>query len=132
MLGQLNIVNLTKAAADSRFKLVLELVAANAQLLLAHWQAPTKTNEHAAIGELYEAIAGLTDTYAEALMGGAGSREFPTGVSCPFTPGTDAKKAVADMKAAVQSLLSASETEDLKNVAADMLGAVNKTLYKLS
>lgn len=111
---------------------VLECAGATAALQLTHWKASTKDNTHEALGDLYSAMSGLNDTFAECLMGIEG-RDFPE-TSFSFTPSQEPAAAVSGLKAIAEKLLAgakAANAEDLVNIAADMLGIINKTAYKL-
>jgi len=56
---------------------ICRLVAYNGSLQIAHWLADTVTNEHKALGDLYEKMVGLTDEFAEVYMGKNGLIGFP-------------------------------------------------------
>lgn len=55
---------------------ICELLALLANIRLAHWQADSKTNEHATLGTLYADLDELVDTYAELILGKNGNRDI--------------------------------------------------------
>lgn len=59
-------------------KVLIELVAYNASLQVAHWKADTLSNEHKVLGHLYEKMTELTDELAEVYMGTYGVIETQT------------------------------------------------------
>jgi hypothetical protein len=58
---------------------VAYLVAYNGSLQIAHWMANTVTNEHKALGDLYESMVGFVDEFAEVYMGKSKVITFPKG-----------------------------------------------------
>ena len=48
---------------------IARLVAYNGSLQIAHWRADTITNEHKALGDLYDTMVEKTDDFAEVFMG---------------------------------------------------------------
>jgi DNA-binding ferritin-like protein len=98
---------------------------------LAHWNADTKSTEHAALGELYEALEAATDRFVEAWLGkhkGAVTSEVTLelkgkslGEVCD-----EAAKAVEGYRQKV-----GAGCEDLLNILADMDEALNKARYLL-
>lgn len=117
---------------------ILNLVQFNTNLQIAHWQAPTKTNEHSALGELYEKMLSLTDEFVETYFGTVGNREL----SVDNEEGESEIEIVQGIEPAllVQGGLSVIDelkkdlpegSDDLANILADMRGALNKTAYKL-
>lgn len=122
-----------KRAGDDMHTLILELAGDNARLQLAHWRADTKTNEHEALGNLYEAIAGLVDRLAEVSMGADDNRNFAS-VDVTLDPDTEPKDLLDSMKSTGDKLVAkakADGSEDLQNIAADVVENINRTLYKL-
>lgn len=109
---------------------LFDLVAYNGSLQVAHWKANTITNEHKALGDLYDSMVGLTDTFAEAYMGKYGVVEMIP--SCPLmdvtsSPVADGEKIVEDL----QEYFKAGEDDDLLNILADMMGTLHKAKYLL-
>lgn len=119
-----------KQAADGTRTTIVNLLFLLGRLRIAHWQASTKTNEHQALGSLYDSIGSLIDDFAEILMGTEGGREMPT-VSGPIGGGEGYDKIVEEMRTAALDLCKATQP-DLANIAADILQAVNKARYLLS
>lgn len=108
-----------------------ELNAYTASLRLAHWKANTVTNEHKTLGDLYDTMSDLVDSFAETYMGRYGSETF----DIPPKPIIDISDApVAEGCEIVEGLiaeLKAGQDDDLINIAADMQGALNKARYLL-
>lgn len=116
---------------------ILNLMQFNANLQVAHWQAPTKTNEHSALGELYEKMIDLTDEFVETYFGTVGSRELETGedgeMEIEIVQNMEPLLVIQGGLSVIDELKSAlsEDSDDLLNILADMRGALNKTLYKL-
>lgn len=109
---------------------ICRLVCYNGSLQIAHWKADTVTNEHKALGELYESMTGLTDDFAEIYLGKYGMVTFPP--DCTISDISDAPcekglKEVTDL----QSYFKAGKDDDLLNTLADMSSALNKAKYLL-
>lgn len=105
------------------------LEAAN-QVRVLHWGTPSYP-EHAALGDLYEAISDTTDKIAEAVMGAQGKRlqlkgslelvDYAEGMSATY---------VAGIGKALESITGLPT--DILNMRDDLLGAVHKTSYLLT
>lgn len=95
-------------------------------LRAAHWNAPTQTNDHEALGELYETLDGLVDEYVESSMGKKPEKVTPE--SCDCDPNDPA--AVLDAGERIVTGMR-GDREDLNNLVADMEKAINKTRYLL-
>lgn len=109
-------------------ELICDLVAYNASLNIAHWRADTKSNEHNALGSLYDALVGETDKFAEIYMGKYGVVSFST---CELTDIKDAPAEGLKIVEELQSHFKAGEDDDLLNSLADMSAALNKAAYLL-
>lgn len=120
---------------------ILPLLEFNCNVQIAHWQSPTKTNEHAALGDLYSELNGLTDTFVECCMGYFGDREIPMR-PLDIRQNLDPSLLVSEGKNMISALRSSliedkdeekteDEVADLLNILADMQGILNKTAYKL-
>lgn len=105
---------------------IAQLVAFNGALQIAHWEADTKSNEHKALGELYDAMVGLTDKFAEAFMGKNGVIKCPERVAL-----VELTNPTAQGLEIVEGLKGEVEGDDLLNILADMEGALNKAAYLL-
>jgi len=106
------------------------LVAYNGSLQIAHWLADTVTNEHKALGDLYESMTGLVDTFAETYMGKYGMVTFPD--DCEISDITDAPCSEGlDLVKDLQDNFKAGEDDDLLNILADMSTALHKAKYLL-
>lgn len=112
--------------------LITSLVAFNANLQIAHWQATTVTNEHAALGELYGRMLELTDEFAEVAMGRDGNREFPAGEALELQglAAGELLEVGLELLAEIREDL-AGQAEDLGNLVAEMSAAINRTRYRL-
>jgi hypothetical protein len=95
-------------------------------LRAAHWNAPTQTNDHEALGKLYETLDGLVDEYVESSMGKKPEKVTPE--SCDCDPNDPA--AVLDAGERIVTGMR-GDREDLNNLVADMEKAINKTRYLL-
>lgn len=115
------------------FSFLAELVAYTGNVRLAHWQADSVNNAHAALGGLYEAMEGLTDTLAEMVLGKAGSRELP-GAKLDLVAGFDHAELVAgglELVGEIRGEMEGGKDDDALNVLADMSAALNKAKYLL-
>ena len=109
------------------------LIKFNANVQVAHWQASTKTNEHLALGKLYEEMAGLTDDFVEVYFGKIGKRELPS-QQITITPGMDYSGLIQfglSVVGDIRAELKVGTDDDLLNIAADMSAIINKTKYLL-
>lgn len=109
-------------------ELFCKLVAYNGALQIAHWEADTVTNEHKALGDLYETMTEKTDDLAEVCMGKHGV------ISCVPQEITELSNPVKAGKAITKQLqqsFTAGEDDDLLNIVADMDAALNKAAYLL-
>lgn len=102
------------------------LVSYITSLQFSHWRANTVTNDHNALGSLYEALQGLLDTFLEAYMGCYGVIDFPKGMTIDELK-TPAKTGLSIVK----ELQSQCDEEDLQNILADMQQALHKAKYLL-
>jgi hypothetical protein len=104
------------------------LVAYNGSLLMAHWAADTVTNEHKALGDLYDSMVELTDSFAEVYMGKCGVVE-PTEqtITVLSNPTEEGLSLVEDLL----SNFTEGEDDDLINILADMQAALHKAQYLL-
>lgn len=119
-------------------ELIVDLLAFMANLRLAHWVAPTRTNEHRALGDLYETLDGLVDEFAEVCLGKSGERTFPAGDGeddCGYSIGPMAPESVLESGletiSAIREGLTVGPDDDLLNLVADMSAAINRTRYLL-
>lgn len=104
-----------------------KMMAYNTALQMAHWQADTVTNEHKALGDLYEALVGLLDQFAEVYMGCYGVLEFQK------MQVEKLKRPCSEGLMIVEELKSEIDEDDigLENIVADMEIALNKAKYLL-
>ena len=112
---------------------VPELLAFNANLRLAHWQADSTTNDHRTLGDLYEAWDGLTDTLVEMVLGKEGTRAVP-GAEMKLEADFSLKTLLTtgeELIGEVRDQFEPGEDDDALNVLADMSAALNKAKYLL-
>jgi hypothetical protein len=114
-------------------KTFIELVAFKTNLQFAHWQASTLTNEHRALGELYDSINELADKFIEVCMGRDGDTVFPDATITITTP-IDVGNLLGQGMSSVSELLRQAKdamNDDLINILADMQIVINRTKYLL-
>lgn len=122
-----------QASSEDLHTLILDMVGHNSRLQLAHWRADTQTNEHEALGDLYDAMVGLVDKLAEVSMGKDSNRNFSS-VDVTLDPDTTPKDLLQEMKALAEKIMTkvkADGADDLQNITADILENINRTQYKL-
>lgn len=107
-----------------------KLVAYNGSLQIAHWKANTITNEHKALGELYDTMVGLVDDFAEVYIGKYNSIDFPPDAKIEDITKKPCAKGLELIKE-VQGYLTSGKDDDLLNIVADMSAALNKAKYLL-
>lgn len=106
------------------------LVAYNGSLQIAHWMADTVTNEHKALGDLYESMVDLVDDFAEVYMGKYPVVSFPKEAVIEDITEGPASEGLEIVKDA-QAKFKVGEDDDLLNILADMSSALNKAKYLL-
>lgn len=112
---------------------ICRLAAEVAALQIAHWGADTVTNEHRALGDLYDTMQELVDDFVEAFAGKTGILP-KTGRVVEVTVELDNAKLLSRGLALIEetrSALPASANEDLLNILADMEAAYSKAKYLL-
>lgn len=103
-----------------------------ASLRVAHLNADTATNEHKAIGELYEEMDELTDNYAEICLGKHGGKASAASlVKAPTDDNASMIQAGSDCVSQMRSDCKVGVDDDLLNILADMDTALNKARYLL-
>lgn len=120
-------------ASDTLKGQIVSLLQLNTSVKLAHWHASTSVNTHKALGDLYDAIEESVDTFAETEMGISKNRQF-INMSCETRGDYSVAALITELRARAEALVNSSKAcgcEDLVNVAADLLGAVNKAAYLL-
>jgi len=109
-------------------ELICKLVAYNGSLQLAHWTADTVTNEHKALGDLYETMSELTDEFAQTYMGKNGVIEICDAEVCKMeNPVQDGLELTKELT----TNLTEGDDDDLLNIVADMNIALNTARYLL-
>lgn len=109
---------------------IARLVAYNGSLQIAHWLADTVTNEHKALGELYESMVDFTDEFAEVYMGKYGVPTFPKDAKIEDITKDTVGKGL-ELVEMLQGHFVTGEDDDLLNILADMSAKLNKTAYLL-
>ena len=116
---------------------VLTLLQALAQIRIFHWST-TSYAEHVALGELYDSLDEHIDAFVETASGRAKAHieivRAPI-VLEPYEQVISVSAFLVELQEfLVDELPKATEAgdTDLLNIRDEMLGAVNRTLYKLS
>lgn len=110
-------------------KLLAMLMCGQVCLRLIHWNTASYA-EHKAIGKLYDQLADLTDTLAEAYMGIYG--RFGN-IPCQHTDLPTAVAYVADMAEMIESLRDQLPNDtQLQNIVDEIASAVDSTNYLLT
>ena len=111
----------------------IQLLGFRDNLHVAHWQAPRKTNEHAALGELYEAMLGKIDELTELAIARDGDAEFPA-----VNIGIVNRAAYPDLLVSGLALLAEihatfkpGNDDDALNIIADIAADIRRAGYKL-
>ncbi len=108
------------------------MVGIVANLHIEHWKADRKTNEHRALGDLYDDLDGHLDTFVELTMGRCGSSQLQKGtVSLNSQAYADLIKTALEKVATTIEQATADAAQDLVNVLADMQTALNHAKYFL-
>lgn len=114
---------------DAIKKLLAMLMCGQVCLRLIHWNT-TSYAEHKAIGKLYDSLADLTDTLAEAYMGIYG--RFGN-IPCSHGELPDASAYVADMAQMVQALrIELPNDTQLQNIVDEIAATIDSTNYLLT
>jgi len=102
------------------------------QLHLIHWQTHSIA-EHEAVGSLYDYVHGFKDDVIEKLMGYTGKRPKAYKIE-PLKEATSPEVVKDLSKFAYQLYLWAGENDycDVENMAQELSGKANKTLYLLT
>lgn len=104
-----------------------KMMGFNTALQMSHWQADTVTNEHKALGDLYGALVGLLDEFAEVYMGRYGALEFQKiQVEKLKKPCSEGLEIVEELKEELDE-----DQIGLENIVADMEIALLKAKYLL-
>lgn len=111
---------------ESVDKLIQKLVGYNAGLQIAHWKADTITNEHKALGDLYESMIGLTDKFVEAYMGDYGVVEFTGGEIMDLS-----EKPATKGCELVEQMCESIDDDYLCNILEEMQAELYKAKYLL-
>ena len=115
-------------------KQIAELLAFKTNVQLAHWQADSRTNDHATLGKLYEQLDEQVDLYTETVLGKAGTREIEASniVLTAKADYSELLKAGLDTVAAACAEFKQGEDDDVRNILADITGAINHAKYLLN
>lgn len=111
----------------------IQLLGFRDNLHVAHWQAPRKTNEHATLGELYEAILPLVDNLTELAISKDGVLDFPA-ESIAITNRAEYPALLGGglgLLAEIRATLTAGVDDDALNIVADISAAIRHAAYKL-
>lgn len=111
----------------------IQLLGFRDNVHVAHWQAPRKTNEHATLGELYDAILGQVDELTELAISKDGQLDFPA-VSVAIVnraPYQDLLSSGLSLLAEIRATFTYGMDDDAFNILADISAAIRKAAYKL-
>jgi len=120
------------SASGKKCGCVEKLMSAQQSLRLQHWMTKSHA-EHKAIGNAYDGLDGLVDTFVETLIG-AKSREVLSGISS-LSVGGDVQKILADLENVLRNDIPKDVGEKetaLLNIRDEMLGLVQQTKYLLT
>ena len=104
------------------------LLALLSNVRVAHWNASTTTNEHRALGELYEALDSTVDTFVELYMG---KRKIAACGDAPASPVPEMLEGGCSAVSELRKALTVGEDDDLLNALADIEAALSKAKYML-
>jgi hypothetical protein len=108
----------------------LQSLAVNVQI--AHWQAPRKTNEHKALGELYDELIEQTDLLAEIALGKEFKKFSPETLQLnPDCSYADLITCGLQICTDIRAELTDGVDDDLENIVADISTALNHAKYFL-
>lgn len=111
---------------------ITSLLALNSNLQIAHWVAPTVTNDHEILGNLYESMVGHIDKMSEVLIGKLGNRVFsPVQITLAASTGDEITNAFLDLFSEIQLTLNPATDNDLLSILAEMQSAVNRARFLL-
>ena len=111
----------------------IQLLGFRDNLHVAHWQAPRKTNEHATLGELYDAILGKVDELTELALARDGVLEFPA-ESIGITNRAPYPELLASglaLLAEIRGTFTTGADDDALNIIADLAADIRRAAYKL-
>jgi DNA-binding ferritin-like protein len=122
---------------NNSMNIITKLLTVQAQLRVYHWQTKSYA-EHKALGNLYENLDGLIDTFVETFSGKKGGVPVAKDNFAFAADNYKDNKAVVAfldefivyLTQDVPSMLDNKDT-DLMNIRDEMLGEVNKTKYLL-
>ena len=112
----------------------IELLGFRDNLHVAHWQAPRKTNEHATLGDLYEAVLGKVDELTELAIARDGGVEFPQSQTISIINRVEYPDLLAGgllILTEIRATLKAGADDDMLNIIADLAAAIRRAAYKL-
>ena len=114
------------------------LVAALPQIQIYHWQTRSYS-EHVALGGLYDELSDLVDKFIETYASGSDRQplKFPTAL--PLLPYSSVESAPELLRGLIEYISTGDlnnvvvgTNTDLANIADDMVGVLNRTLYRLT
>lgn len=111
----------------------IELLGFRDNVHVAHWQAPRKTNEHATLGELYEAILGKIDELTELAISRDGDLEFPAEhiEIANRAPYAELLGGGLALLAEIRTTFKPGVDDDALNILADISADIRRAAYKL-
>lgn len=111
----------------------IQLLGFRDNVHVAHWQAPRRTNEHATLGELYEAITGRIDALTEIAIARDGLTDFPADAITITNRADYAEllKAGLALLADIRATFTTGNDDDALNIIADIAADIREAGYKL-
>lgn len=117
--------------------LITTLLTLEAQLQVFHWQTKSYS-EHKALGNLYDNLVDLIDTFVETFSGRYGvpaaKNDYKLTVVNYKDNGTCVEyidRTIAYMTKDVPTMLNPTEDTDLLNIRDEIVGVLNRTKYLL-
>ena len=111
----------------------IQLLGFRDNVHVAHWQAPRKTNEHATLGELYDAILGQVDELTELAIARDGDTDFPA-VNIGIVnraPYLELLGSGLALLAEIRGTFTTGADDDALNIIADLAAAIRRAAYKM-
>lgn len=111
----------------------IQLLGFRDNLHVAHWQAPRKTNEHSALGELYDALLGKIDELTEISISRDSAMDFPEASISISNRAVYADLLAGGLSliAEIRATLTVGVDDDRLNILADMTADIRRAAYKL-
>ena len=111
----------------------IQLLGFRDNLHVAHWQAPRKTNEHATLGDLYEAILGKVDELTELAIARDGDTAFAEASIAIVNRATEPELLASGLAllSEIRATFTPGKDDDCLNILADLAADIRRAGYKL-